>query len=269
MQRYGQIKDSPPRTWGKQSDNQSMAYIFSSPNSVTHLFLRFVLTQKFSFFMFGSNFPSAHVALLPNCCLSQDNTFQRLEGTTFPPQVLLFQSCPSLLPAGWIPIPSVRMTFIQQRWLIINDGIEESKVLPQLCLPPTSQALCENPLLTGISLLPSCYHVPPASYYLTCITLELPTQKQQSFPANEMEGCSPPGPGKGVKDGAAKYLFFNWPSKNPSGFSVVQLMSSSTWQSRGRNHSHHRFTLLLNFSRFPSSENFHLHLNRRPCGFAC
>lgn len=110
--------------------------------------------------------------------------------------------------AHWVLISCVgMMTSLEQRWLIINDPSEKSKVSLQFSLPPTSQAVYENSSLTGISLFPFDYHFTSASCFLACKILDLHIQKWQPFIANGIEGHSLPGLRKGVMSRDTKVSF--------------------------------------------------------------
>lgn len=127
-----------------------MADIFSSLDSVTHLFLRFILTHKLFFSTLGSNFPSRlHLTPAPRALLQVSICLSAvfLRPTPSKDQKPPILSC-------------FRGDLCGTQMIKINDPIEESKVSPQLCLPlprlivkthPTQESL--SFLLTTICLL--------------------------------------------------------------------------------------------------------------------
>lgn len=149
--RYGEIIDSLIRILGKQSKNKVMADIFPFLNSVTHLFLRFILTEKLFFSTFGSNFPSRpHLTPAPGALLQVSICLSAVFLRPTPSKDQKETPCPLLL----------------QRWPLWNrdDGNQWSHWRIKGFTPAlftTSQAHCENSPPTQVSL----------SFFLTTISL--------------------------------------------------------------------------------------------------
>lgn len=219
-----------------------MAYIFSSLNSVTHLFLRFTLTQKLFFSTFGSNFTSRpHLTPAP--------------GALF--QVSICLSAVFLRPTSSKDQREAPCPLLLQRWPLWNRDDENQcshwriKGSLPLCLPLPSSLwkLTPHRYLSPSFWLPSPFHI----MFPHCYNIRITYTKQQPFPANGKEGHALPSPRKKLWVG---YQSISSGIGPPSILLIFLLHNewASKSQFQSRNHNHNRFILLLNFSKLPSSK---------------